>query len=211
MRWQSWVCCLCWSRLCTRGCCAFAVRFVAVALVLLLARVSFWEVVALGLRRHRERTSPLSKEFFFLRCSWSAAMGTCKTDTYVRRLPTIETNHSVQHNSNFFVRQSTTTSYCTYRPETATNHTASRRAAPPAHRVASEDPKEAAAEDQHDDGDTSGVRLLLTSPDASETKDREVWCTPEEVLAMLLAGVKVGGVEGVGCCGRGRFTAILYK
>lgn len=74
---------------------------------------------------------------------------------------------------------------------------------PPARppRVSSEDPKDAAAatEDQNeDDGDTSGVRLLLTSPDASDAKDREVWCTPEEVLAMLLEGVKVGrgGREG---------------
>lgn len=50
------------------------------------------------------------------------------------------------------------------------------------------------AESSHEaeDAETSGVRLLLTSPDASEDKDKEVWCTPEEVLAMLLAGVKVG-------------------
>lgn len=42
-----------------------------------------------------------------------------------------------------------------------------------------------------DDADTSGVRLLLSSPKSSDTKDKEVWCTPEEILAMLLAGVKV--------------------
>lgn len=54
------------------------------------------------------------------------------------------------------------------------------------------------ATDDQDDGDTSGVRLLLTSPDATETKDREVWVTPEEVLAMLLAGVKVRATGGGG-------------
>lgn len=58
-------------------------------------------------------------------------------------------------------------------------------------RVSSEDPEDIG--EDHDDGDTSGVRVLLTSPDASDAKDREIWCTPEEVLAMLLAGVKVGG------------------
>lgn len=49
------------------------------------------------------------------------------------------------------------------------------------------------AEDSQDaeDVDGSGVKLLLTSPDASDAKDKEVWCSPEEVLAMLLAGVKV--------------------
>ncbi|CAN0051001.1 unnamed protein product [Pylaiella littoralis] len=52
--------------------------------------------------------------------------------------------------------------------------------------------------EDHDDGDTSGVRLLLTSPDASDAKDREVWCTPEEVLAMLLAGVKAKAEEAHG-------------
>ncbi|CAN0196082.1 unnamed protein product, partial [Ectocarpus fasciculatus] len=56
--------------------------------------------------------------------------------------------------------------------------------------------KEAA--DDQDDGDTSGVRVLLTSPDASEAKDREVWVTPEEVLAMLLAGVKAKAEEAHG-------------
>eukprot|EP00752_Nemacystus_decipiens_P003644 g3358.t1 len=65
-------------------------------------------------------------------------------------------------------------------------------------KVASEDPKDAAAEDPQDDGDTSGVRLLLTSPDAADDKDREVWCTPEEVLAMLLAGVKAKAEEAHG-------------
>lgn len=56
-------------------------------------------------------------------------------------------------------------------------------------RVSSQDSQEGG--DDHDDGDTSGVRLLLTSPDASDAKDREVWCAPEEILAMLMAGVKV--------------------
>ncbi len=62
-------------------------------------------------------------------------------------------------------------------------------------RVAPEDSQEAAAATagEEDEGDTSGVRLLLASPDAADAKDRELWCTPEEVLAMLLAGVKVGG------------------
>eukprot|EP00903_Cladosiphon_okamuranus_P011185 g10554.t1 len=67
-------------------------------------------------------------------------------------------------------------------------------------KVASEDPNEAVADDddQPDDGDTSGVLLLLTSPEASDAKDREVWCTPEEVLAMLLAGVKAKAEEAHG-------------
>ncbi|CAN0215799.1 unnamed protein product [Ectocarpus sp. 6 AP-2014] len=54
------------------------------------------------------------------------------------------------------------------------------------------------ATDDQDDGDTSGVRVLLTSPDAAESKDREVWVTPEEVLAMLLAGVKAKAEEAHG-------------
>ncbi|CAM9886314.1 unnamed protein product, partial [Ectocarpus sp. 8 AP-2014] len=62
--------------------------------------------------------------------------------------------------------------------------------------VSSVEPKEAT--DDQDDGDTSGVRVLLTSPDAAETKDREVWVTPEEVLAMLLAGVKAKAEEAHG-------------
>lgn len=42
-----------------------------------------------------------------------------------------------------------------------------------------------------EDAETSGVRVLLKSPDAVEDKDKEVWVTAEEVLAMLLSGVKV--------------------
>lgn len=52
-------------------------------------------------------------------------------------------------------------------------------------RVSAEDSQEP------DDAETSGVRVRLTSPDASDDKDKEVWCTAEEVLAMLLVGVKV--------------------
>lgn len=59
-------------------------------------------------------------------------------------------------------------------------------------------PRRVSAEDSQDpeDAETSGVRVLLASPDALEAKDKEVWCTVEELLAMLLVGVKVGGWVG---------------
>lgn len=52
-------------------------------------------------------------------------------------------------------------------------------------RIASENSTDA------EDAECSGVKILLTSREAKETKDQEVWCSPEEILAMLIAGVKV--------------------
>ncbi|CAM9600529.1 unnamed protein product, partial [Choristocarpus tenellus] len=42
-----------------------------------------------------------------------------------------------------------------------------------------------------EDEDTAGVRVKVTSPLAAEEKDQSIWLTVEEVLAILLAGVKV--------------------
>lgn len=59
-------------------------------------------------------------------------------------------------------------------------------------RVSPEDSQDA------EDAETSGVRVLIKSPNAVEAKDKEVWITAEEVVAMLLAGIKVGfGSPGV--------------
>ncbi|CAM9953478.1 unnamed protein product, partial [Laminaria digitata] len=51
------------------------------------------------------------------------------------------------------------------------------------------------SQEAEEDAETSGVRVLLISPDASDAKDKEVWCTPEEVLGVLLAGVKAKAEE----------------
>lgn len=55
----------------------------------------------------------------------------CKTDTYVRRLPKIETNHFCTTQKPLLRSQSTTASYCTYRRNRRQPHCiAPRRAAP---------------------------------------------------------------------------------
>ena len=48
-----------------------------------------------------------------------------------------------------------------------------------------------------EDAESSGVKVLLSSPEAKDSKDREVWCSPEEILAMLIAGVKVSKKNGL--------------
>ncbi|CAM9918385.1 unnamed protein product [Ascophyllum nodosum] len=49
-----------------------------------------------------------------------------------------------------------------------------------------------------EDAESSGVKVLLSSPEAKDSKDREVWCSPEEILAMLIAGVKAKAEDAHG-------------